>query len=121
MRQLFGTDRGALKRILFNLLNNALKHGRDDIWFRVRSCGNSVWFLIGNRPADRALSNGKHRSGLGIGLRLVRVLASQLDGTCIAFRNKGFFWVRLRFPVTKTFFLQVKSAKQFSSQAPFHG
>ncbi|MGH7972017.1 MAG: sensor histidine kinase, partial [Limisphaerales bacterium] len=42
------TDRGALKQILFNLLNNALKHGREDILFRVRTCGNAVYFLIGN-------------------------------------------------------------------------
>jgi signal transduction histidine kinase len=92
------TDRNALKQILFNVLNNALKHGREDILLRVRSRGSSVWFLIGNRSANEGLNNGKGGSGLGIGLRLVRALAGQMDGTRIAFRTKPHFWVRLRVP-----------------------
>lgn len=89
------TDRSLLKQILFNLLNNALKHGRGDILFRVRSCGKNVWFLIGNRTAVPEAKQGK---GLGIGLRLVCALSSQLDGTRITFRQHGYFWARLRTP-----------------------
>lgn len=88
-------DRSALKQILFNLLNNALKHGRDDIFLRVRPRAGAVSVLIGNRPADRSSKNG---SGLGIGLRLVRALAGQLEKTHIAFRDQAYFWIRLRMP-----------------------
>jgi signal transduction histidine kinase len=87
------TDRNILKQILFNLLNNALQHGRQDVLLRVRSCGGRIWFLIGNQPAARG---SKHGNGLGIGLRLVRALVSQLDQTHITFRKTSYFWARLR-------------------------
>lgn len=89
------TDRAVLKQILFNLLNNALKHGRGDILFRVRGSGNKVYFLIGNQSASQPANNG---NGLGIGLRLVRALASQLPDAGLAFRKNSWFWVRLRLP-----------------------
>jgi signal transduction histidine kinase len=89
------TDRRTLKQILFNLLSNSLKHGGEDILFRVRCCGTSVWFLIGNRRIIRGAGNG---NGLGIGLRLVQALATQLNGTQLELRKQGYFWVRLRVP-----------------------
>jgi signal transduction histidine kinase len=89
------TDPNLLKQILFNLLSNALKHGCDEILFRVRCGGNAVWFLIGNRSAARGSGQA---NGLGIGLRLVRALASQLQGTELSFRKQAYFWVRLRVP-----------------------
>jgi signal transduction histidine kinase len=92
------SDRSALKQLLFNLLNNALKHGRGDILLRVRTRANTVSFLIGNRPADQSL---KDANGLGIGLRLVRALACLLEGTRLVFRNQTYFWVRLRMPGSK--------------------
>jgi signal transduction histidine kinase len=97
------TDRTALKQILFNLLNNALKHGQGDILFRVRACRGAIWFLIGNPSVDRAPNNGKSETGLGIGLRLVHALVSHLDRTHIAFRSKRHFWVRLRVPSAESF------------------
>jgi signal transduction histidine kinase len=92
------TDRGALKQILFNLLNNALKHGCGDILFRVRSRGNTVSFLIGNLPEDKS---SKDANGLGIGLRLVRAVAGQLNGTRLIFRHQTFFWVQLLMPAAQ--------------------
>ena len=89
------TDRDLLKQILFNLLNNALQHGREDILLRVRSCVGSIWFLIGNRRAVRGSKDGH---GLGIGLRLVRALVSQLDRTKLTFRKTSYFWARLYVP-----------------------
>lgn len=91
------TDRGVLKQILFNLLNNSLKHGRQDILFRVRAGQNQVWFLIGNRPSAAETVN---KNGLGIGLRLVRALVAQLNGARLALRQQAYFWVRLRLPAS---------------------
>lgn len=89
------TDRGALKQILFNLLNNALKHGSGDILLRAHGERRGVSLLVGNRSADRG---GNRDPGLGIGLRLVRALAHQLDQTQLAIRRGTHFWVRLRLP-----------------------
>jgi signal transduction histidine kinase len=108
------TDRGLLKQILFNLLNNALKHGREDILFRVRSCGPDVSFLIGNAPAA-ARRNGEG-NGLGIGLRLVRALTSQMQGTRLSFRKSGFFWVRLQVPAPTSLISSRQWVDRFENQ-----
>ncbi len=92
-------DRGVLKQILFNLLNNALKHGRDDILLRVRTRAGAVFLLLGNRPAD---ASRPADPGMGIGLRLVRALAGQLQGVHLSFHSQKFFWVRLRVPSGQT-------------------
>lgn len=107
------TDRSALKQILFNLLNNALKHGRGDILFRVRTRANKVSFLIGNRPADQS---AKDANGLGIGLRLVRALACQSKGTRLVFRNKAYFWVRLRMPASNNAVRHPTQGVQYETQ-----
>jgi len=88
------TDRDLLKRILFNLLNNAASHGTGDILLRVRVRARSAMILVGN-----ACSGRQPKSGLGIGLRLVHALAQQLPGTRFATRRQAWFWARLRFPV----------------------
>ena len=88
-------DRGSLKQILFNLLSNALKHGNQDILLRVRQRSRGVSLLLGNRVMERAHVSPE---GLGIGLRLVRALSSQMKQTRIAIRCQRFFWVRLQLP-----------------------
>ncbi len=92
------TDCSALKQILFNLLTNAFKHGDGDILFRVRTRGPRLVILVGNRDEKR--STGA-REGLGIGLRLVQALASQLQDTRATFRRGRFFWVRLQLPAAR--------------------
>jgi K+-sensing histidine kinase KdpD len=91
-------DRGMLKQALFNLLTNALKHGDQDILLRVRLRPRGVSLLLGNRVPDRTQLS---REGLGIGLRLVRALASQMTQTRIGIRCRRFFWVRLQLPTGK--------------------
>jgi signal transduction histidine kinase len=89
-------DRNTLKQVLFNLLSNALKHGQQDILLRVRPRRGGISLLVGNRPAERTHAS---RQGLGIGLRLVQALASQMDHTRLTIRSRpAFFWVRLRLP-----------------------
>ena len=89
-------DRGALKQILFNLLNNALKHGSGNIQLRVKPAHNHATLLIGNRAAQ-----SPHRPvmGLGIGLRLVAAFAQQMPGTRFRCRRGAFFWSQLILPV----------------------
>jgi signal transduction histidine kinase len=88
-------DRSILKQILFNLLSNALKHGEQDILLRVRPRRRSVSLLVGNRVAER---NQTTKQGLGIGLRLVRALANQMEQARLAIRSRRLFWVRLQLP-----------------------
>jgi signal transduction histidine kinase len=89
-------DRGALKQILFNLLNNALQHGAGNIHLRAKLVANRTNLLIGNRAAPSS-----HRppvAGLGIGLRLVGAFAQQMPGTRFRCRRGGCFWSRLVLP-----------------------
>jgi signal transduction histidine kinase len=90
------TDRGLLKQVVFNLLNNALSHGTGDIFLRGRASSRTASLLLGNccRPKP------KH-NGLGIGLRLVRALAQQLPQTRVHLRQGRYFWVRVQFPVSQ--------------------
>ena len=88
-------DRSLFKQILFNLLSNALKHGEQDILLRVRPHRGSVTLLLGNRVVARTQTS---RQGLGIGLRLVQALASQMKDTRLVIRDRNFFWVRLQLP-----------------------
>ena len=88
-------DRGVLKQVLFNLLSNALKYGDRDILLRVRQRSRGISLLLGNRVTDRS---NVSREGLGIGLRLVRALSSQMMQTRIAIRRQRYFWVRLELP-----------------------
>ena len=88
-------DPSTFKQILFNLLSNALKHGERDILLRVRARQRGISFLLGNRTAE---GDRKLKQGLGIGLRLVRALASQMRQTRLTTRHQRFFWVRLQLP-----------------------
>ncbi len=88
-------DRNALKQILFNLLNNALRHSTGDILMRVRSRPEQTIILIGNSVPEKTR---KSDEGLGIGLRLVRALTQQLPRTQATFRRGKYFWVRLQVP-----------------------
>lgn len=91
-------DRGALKQIIFNLLNNALKHGVGNIQLRVRATGNRLRLVVGNRTAPIPQQPA---TGLGIGLRLVSAFAQQMPGTKFHFRRGAYFWSRLVLPTSQ--------------------
>lgn len=91
-------DRGVLKQMLFNLLSNAMKHGEQNILLRARLRRGNIILLLGNRAANQP---GVARQGLGIGLRLVQALASQMRQARLAIRQQRYFWVRLQLPAVE--------------------
>ncbi|VVM04782.1 partial two-component system, OmpR family, sensor histidine kinase RstB, partial [Methylacidimicrobium cyclopophantes] len=72
-----------LKQILYNLVSNALHHGRGAILIRVRPGLDRVVVSIGNRIKR---SGGKG-SGLGVGKRIVAALVHSHGNMRIAYRT----------------------------------
>lgn len=91
-------DRDALRQILFNLLNNALKHGTGNIHCRVKQHGGRVSLLLGNATMA---ARQKTPAGLGIGLRLVSALAQQMPGAGFRCRHRRFFWSQVLLPAAR--------------------
>ncbi|MGD9896468.1 MAG: sensor histidine kinase [Candidatus Methylacidiphilaceae bacterium] len=74
-----------LKQILYNLLSNALHHGRGPIVIRLRPASGRVVIRVGNRIKR---SGGKG-SGLGVGKRIVAALVQSHGNMRIAYRTFG--------------------------------
>lgn len=84
----------AVRRILDNLIDNALQHGREPVLVRSRGIGTGVLEIVvldqgGGIPPDAAeavlapftkLDPARARGGCGLGLAIVRQLARQLNG-----------------------------------------
>ena len=78
-------DPNYLKQILYNLVSNALHHGRGPIGIRVRSGRSRVTVAVGNRIRR---SGGKG-AGLGVGKRIVAALVHSHGNMRIAYRTLG--------------------------------
>jgi signal transduction histidine kinase len=93
-------DRAALKQILFNLLNNALRHGTGNIHLRVKSRAHGASILISNGAKQPPPSPA---AGLGIGLRLVSAFTQQMPGAQFRCRRGCLsYWAQLRLPALDT-------------------
>ncbi|VVM04413.1 sensor histidine kinase [Methylacidimicrobium tartarophylax] len=71
-----------LKQILYNLVSNALHHGRGPIFLRLRRARDRIVIRVGNRIKR---SGGKG-SGLGVGKRIVAALVHSHGNMRIAYR-----------------------------------
>jgi len=94
-------DADLLRQILHNLLGNAVRHGAGTVRVRSRRSGNgkTVVVSISNRVEIGRDSGG----GVGIGLRLVRSLASAMDNVKFRFRlTEGAAVARLMLPALET-------------------
>lgn len=89
----FTSDLDFLRRILLNLLINALKFSGDEVVLRISSVRSNLEFLVHDfgigipeneidmifNPFFRA-SNIKNTPGMGLGLSIVKTLTDSLDG-----------------------------------------
>jgi signal transduction histidine kinase len=94
-------DANLLRQILHNLLGNAVRHGAGTVRVRARRSGNgkTVVVSISNRVEIGRDSGG----GVGIGLRLVRSLASAMENMKFRFRlTEGAAVARLVLPALET-------------------
>lgn len=72
-----------LKQILYNLVSNALHHGRGPIFIRLRRRLGCVVVTVGNRIKR----TGARGSGLGVGKRIVAALVHSHGNMRIAYRT----------------------------------
>jgi signal transduction histidine kinase len=86
------------RQIVHNLLTNAWKHGRGDIWLEVRPARHAQMLSIINQVLPRPAAAG----GLGLGLRVVdSLLALQPGVRCRRRSGAKYYAVRLKFPATE--------------------
>jgi len=89
----FTSDLDFLRRILLNLLTNALKFSRNEVKLRISAIQSNLEFVVQDsgigipeneidqifNPFSRA-SNIKKTPGIGLGLSIVKTLTESLDG-----------------------------------------
>jgi signal transduction histidine kinase len=76
-------DPDYIRQILHNLLANALKHGRDVVRVRLRSCHDRTSLIVVNAP--KPLTDEK--LNLGLGKRLIAALAGLHGNIQIRFHS----------------------------------
>ncbi len=107
-------NRILLERVLSNLVENALVHGRPPVQVRVTGAGNDALLEVddhgdGIDPSDverlqEAFTRGEgHRArpGLGLGLAIVRGIVDRFDGTLAFSRHAGGLRVRVSLPAAR--------------------
>lgn len=106
-------DKPALKRIIENLIKNALVHGAGDYHFAlVRKEGKAV-LIFSNRNDDieekdierifdrfYTTDQSRSRKTTGLGLAIVKRFTGQMGGSVKAYLENNIFTVELEFPCT---------------------
>jgi PAS domain S-box-containing protein len=108
-------DRGKLKQVIINLINNAIKYNHRDGFVIIRSFSDDLGYVVLEvensglsiesdkvsaifRPFVRLDSNGSNVEGSGVGLSICKHLISLMGGSIGLKENqvdKNIFWVRL--------------------------
>lgn len=103
-------DRHGMKRVLENLIKNALVHGAGDYMFSLEKRGNAVEIAVSNRTDsieeedmerifDRfyTTDQSRTRKTTGLGLAIVKRFTQKMGGSVAAELREGIFTVTLSF------------------------
>ncbi|MBO5523365.1 MAG: HAMP domain-containing histidine kinase [Roseburia sp.] len=104
-------DRQALRRVMENLIKNALVHGTGDYKFSLRKQGDKVRLAVSNRtdsiePKDMeriferfyTTDTSRTRKTTGLGLAIVKQFVTRMEGEVQAALTDGIFTVEIVFP-----------------------
>lgn len=104
-------DRQALRRVMENLIKNALVHGTGDYRFSLRKQGDKVRLAVSNRtdsiePKDMeriferfyTTDTSRTRKTTGLGLAIVKQFVTRMEGEVQAALTDGIFTVEIVFP-----------------------
>lgn len=104
-------DRQALRRVMENLIKNALVHGTGDYRFSLKKQGDKVRLAVSNRtdsiePKDMeriferfyTTDTSRTRKTTGLGLAIVKQFVTRMEGEVQAALTDGIFAVEIVFP-----------------------
>lgn len=99
-------DRGALNRILANVLGNAVKYSAGDLTVTLSGDGEIVFantaedldYCMAGKLFDRYFTVETGKDSTGLGLSIARLLTEQMGGNITADYRKGMLFVRIGFP-----------------------
>lgn len=104
-------DRQALRRVMENLIKNALVHGTGDYRFSLKKQGDKVRLAVSNRtdsiePKDMeriferfyTTDTSRTRKTTGLGLAIVKQFVTRMEGEVQAALTDGIFTVEIVFP-----------------------
>lgn len=107
-------DAHGVKRILENLIKNALVHGTGDYSFSLLRTGDKAEIIVSNRTDsiegadverifDRfyTTDQSRTRKTTGLGLAIVKLFAEKMGGTAEAKLREGIFTIRVVFPTVQ--------------------
>ncbi len=107
-------DIHGIKRILENLIRNALVHGSGEYGFSLSKNGDAVEITISNRTDSIEEADMEHlfdrfyttersrtRKTTGLGLAIVKLFTEKMGGKAKVELREGIFTIRVVFPVVQ--------------------
>lgn len=98
-------DEGALKRIFDNILDNAIKYSKGDLWVKLSEDGTITFCnhaenldkVCVERLFDRFFTVETGRGATGLGLAIARLLSERMKGSITANYSSGMLTILLKF------------------------